>query len=289
MSKTRRNGFTLIELLVVVAVIAILAALLFPVFARARERARVVACLSNLKQIGGALHEYLGDWDDTYPSFESSIEKRRIFIADGCYSQISDCLLNVGLWKRQLFPYTGSKEVFLCPSNPIGWGRYKDYWGDGPGLLHEPAGRQLPLKFPLSYGMNQALYEPWDNRGGLDEKCPFVTDSDLPDTARVIGFGEVKDQWRYNEIHPWMTRGNEHFGTTTREGGIFHHDKRTNYVFLDGHARSLKLAQTLLPKNLWGLDYLLSGNFAVFEGRQKEDEVYAHWLLNGNGVLPEYR
>jgi len=52
MGKRSKSGFTLIELLVVIAIIAILAAILFPVFARAREKARQTACLSNLKQLG---------------------------------------------------------------------------------------------------------------------------------------------------------------------------------------------------------------------------------------------
>ena len=60
-----RRGFTLIELLVVIAIIAILAAILFPVFAKAREKARETACLSNMKQIMLAFTMYATDWDGT--------------------------------------------------------------------------------------------------------------------------------------------------------------------------------------------------------------------------------
>jgi prepilin-type N-terminal cleavage/methylation domain-containing protein/prepilin-type processing-associated H-X9-DG protein len=63
----RPRAFTLIELLVVIAIIAILAAILFPVFARAREKARQTACLNNLKQIGAAFFLYTEDYDARMP------------------------------------------------------------------------------------------------------------------------------------------------------------------------------------------------------------------------------
>src|ERR1700752_3648321 len=63
-----RHGFTLIELLVVIAIIAILAAILFPVFAKAREKARQTACLNNMGQLSKAFRMYMDDNDGTLPA-----------------------------------------------------------------------------------------------------------------------------------------------------------------------------------------------------------------------------
>src|SRR5437762_2167194 len=67
-----KRGFTLIELLVVIAIIAILAAILFPVFARAREKARQTSCLSNLKQIDIGFLMYVQDYDEQFPPWTAN-------------------------------------------------------------------------------------------------------------------------------------------------------------------------------------------------------------------------
>ena len=89
----RSKGFTLIELLVVIAIIAILAAMLFPVFARAREKARQTSCLSNGKQIGTAMKMYLQDYDQK-------------FVSTG----------DTWRWYLPMMPYVTNDQVFKCPS-----------------------------------------------------------------------------------------------------------------------------------------------------------------------------
>ncbi len=91
---SKRRGFTLIELLVVIAIIAILAAILFPVFARAREKARQTSCLSNCKQLTLAGIMYGSDWDGHMP-----------------YHHSSD-----GTLKGGILPYVRSDDLFRCPS-----------------------------------------------------------------------------------------------------------------------------------------------------------------------------
>src|SRR5215210_4505553 len=69
----RHRAFTLIELLVVIAIIAILAAILFPVFAQAREKARQISCLSNMRQVGLGLQMYAQDYDETLPNNRADV------------------------------------------------------------------------------------------------------------------------------------------------------------------------------------------------------------------------
>ncbi len=91
---SRRRGFTLIELLVVIAIIAILAAILFPVFAKAREKARQSSCASNLKQIGNAAMMYSQDYDE----------------------KIMPYAVTGSTWMVLAYTYSKNAQIFTCPS-----------------------------------------------------------------------------------------------------------------------------------------------------------------------------
>jgi prepilin-type N-terminal cleavage/methylation domain-containing protein len=93
-----RPGFTLIELLVVVAIIAILAAILVPVFARARKKARQTSCVSNLKQISLAATVYVTDYDECF--FVSGMKPEGLFAP----------------WPAFLQPYSKNPALYICPS-----------------------------------------------------------------------------------------------------------------------------------------------------------------------------
>ncbi len=100
----RRHGFTLIELLVVIAIIAILAAILFPVFARAREKARQTSCLSNLKQVALGHLMYAQDYDET-------------IVPSLLYYNSDDLNPPESMWwYMKLEPYLKNDQILLCPS-----------------------------------------------------------------------------------------------------------------------------------------------------------------------------
>lgn len=135
----QRKGFTLIELLVVIAIIAILAAILFPVFARAREKARQSSCMSNLKQIclGGLM--YMQDYDETF--WMTGAAEMANFQANGT----PECI-----WYRALQPYVKNEQIFLCPSDDGMSAVWSSSWDERPGHT----GSYPPTEFALSYGTN---------------------------------------------------------------------------------------------------------------------------------------
>jgi len=99
---SKRTAFTLIELLVVIAIIAILAAVLFPVFAKAREKARQTGCLDNMKQVGLGIMQYVQDNDERFPA-----------------GYVSTTIFNKPAtgWAGSVQPYIKSTGVMKCPDD----------------------------------------------------------------------------------------------------------------------------------------------------------------------------
>lgn len=107
----RRSGFTLIELLVVIAIIAILAAILFPVFAKAREKARQSSCLSNFKQIALGILSYAQDYDERLPRqyYDVAAPYAWEWCNTGDYTNYQDYIT----------PYVKNSQIFKCPSTQL--------------------------------------------------------------------------------------------------------------------------------------------------------------------------
>jgi len=157
-----RRGFTLIELLVVIAIIAILAAILFPVFARAREKARQTSCLSNLKQIGLAAMAYASDYDE-----------KMVIRNAGANCTASARTGGPAMWA--LLPYIKKTQVFVCPSQ-----------SSPPGLCGNCSAAALAQLPVASYSLNCRF------GGGV------VSQGDIRRPAEVLLTGDAagSNYWR---------------------------------------------------------------------------------------------
>ena len=157
----RCKGFTLIELLVVIAIIAILAAILFPVFAKVREKARSISCLSNLKQIGLGVIQYQQDYDEKNPG------------------GVNGWGGGSG-WAGQIYSYVKSVKVFQCP--------------DDSGYSH--GGKN---DSGSSYGLNSNTSLPRDGGGcGLGYAANSFSISQYNAPSKTVLLFEVTGNWGYN-------------------------------------------------------------------------------------------
>jgi prepilin-type N-terminal cleavage/methylation domain-containing protein/prepilin-type processing-associated H-X9-DG protein len=248
--KQNRVGFTLIELLVVIAIIAILAAILFPVFAQAREKARQASCLSNEKQLGLSVLQYTQDYDETYPT---GVQQDWYAVS----------------WPLLVQPYTKSLDVFRCPSDSEG-GVPKPSPDDWQGLGLSYASNGL-IRYDNGAGnwivagvmgnaqawMSQADLVRTESTITKPAETIMITEKHNGDSQKVGGSGNLSkwgpgpiisgvDWW--NSVAP----GNLPDGSRAAapypngpNGGVSDkHQGMANFLFCDGHAKSMKPAST---------------------------------------------
>lgn len=242
-----KKAFTLIELLIVIAIIAIIAAIIFPVFARVREKARQASCSSNMRQLGLGFLQYTQDYDENYPAGSQG------FLGQG--------------WAGIIYPYVKSAGVYKCPddstaprkngnviSYPVSYaGNLNILRPDGSGAPDDPqAGLSLasltsPVKTVLLCEV-QGIYAPVTDpleRNGANGMASSVTrgsegGSVYPYANSTIGEGQLATGCLGGEDCRPVGSGPGNTGFAAKLG---RHTNGSNYAMADGHVKWLRGSQ----------------------------------------------
>jgi prepilin-type N-terminal cleavage/methylation domain-containing protein/prepilin-type processing-associated H-X9-DG protein len=122
-TRCKNSGFTLIELLVVIVIIAILASILFPVFARARENARRASCAGNLKQLGLSFMQYAQDYDEMLPNATdgaAGVDRSGGWMFYRFFPANTSTSRQFYPAQGGLYPYSKSEQIYICQSDTVG-------------------------------------------------------------------------------------------------------------------------------------------------------------------------
>jgi len=303
------KGFTLIELLVVIAIIAILAAILFPVFAQAREKARAISCVSNMKNIGLGLAMYTVDYDDAlikeyygFPAVGSNVQANW-----GSQPTSPPTGIQYYSWRYAIQPYLKNVNVLACPSNPLGTN--PNMWVNGVSLVNGTN----TFWVPGSYGTNQSVIG-FANGPDAGLSSGLTLDSDITDPSNTIVVADDRFTWNDTKINwiasaignpadppgsdpllmgvnggsgsnlsyqgsvtPCSNPGNGNGMTATvqqcpllAEGPFQPHQAFVNFIFADGHVQASKLARTAIPNDLWDSGLSLSQRITIVANMHSE-------------------
>ncbi len=243
----RKRGFTLIELLVVIAIIAILAAILFPVFAKAREKARAATCLSNIRQLATAWHLYTEDWGEracpcrivknwwaSWPSGSVADTPDPDGVNYGWATAPVGPTLSPKqrrestCWAYLLMPYVKDVGIYQCPSGQASWYPanekngisyvYMSHLGDGHG---SPAQTSAVMLGAIQKPAIQILF--------------YCTGKNCR-RAEISGWRGGRGSWDPNR---WRDTGGTGGGCDPRpfRDWFPRHNEGRNFAFADGHAR----------------------------------------------------
>lgn len=189
-SYAARRGFTLVELLTVIAIIAVLAAVLFPVFATARGKAREISCVSNMRQIGMGIKMYAQDADELYPYAVDPTDKYTPEIW-GAFPDFQAEIPRMPLMHQCLQPYIKSQELFHCAAD-TGYD-IEDF--NGTPLDANPTSYR---KFGTSYNYRTEI--SFRRAGEHTFQNPTQLNV-MMDAAGKWHGGILRDKLRYNVLH----------------------------------------------------------------------------------------
>jgi len=245
-----KRAFTLIELLVVVAIIALLAAILFPVFARAREKARQASCTSNLKQLGLGFIQYEQDYDEmTPPVMSGACVANPIFGSftnnnDNAGGNCTGATPHAVGWADVIYPYVKSMGVYYCPdlnfqtNTSYGmngfFGQPKDYtWGGFCGWTNISGSQQ---RWAGNCGTLISVVKRPSEIILLSEYGNQVSNGSfayLRNYGNAIPIpGDMNEDWSSQSGDYFINNCGANCASTSNHTGM------SNFLFTDGHVKS---------------------------------------------------
>ena len=246
------TAFTLIELLVVIAIIGILAGMLLPTLARAKEKAKSISCLNNLNQLSLAAHMYVDDSQGAYPP------------------RINFSTVN-SRWPDKFYDYYGKNlNLLICPSETT----------NAPETANDSMQTARADFAPRSYIINgwneffQSLKNPNDPLG-LNEGNSMKEDA-IANPAETIVLGEKTDA--NGDFYMDLNEGSYGGSVGNDFGGILNQSRHnsngtdgingtgsggSNHAMADGSARFIKFPQSVNPINLWAVTDAIRGSYII--------------------------
>jgi prepilin-type N-terminal cleavage/methylation domain-containing protein/prepilin-type processing-associated H-X9-DG protein len=223
----RRRAFTLIELLVVIAIIAILAAILFPVFAKAREKARTASCENNCKQIGLAFLQYVQDYDERYPPYDNDTAGNSPRYG----------------WELLIQPYIKNTQAFICPSDTQPTSGVSG-WLTAPGnfkasYIYNWLVGQYPGGIAMAAAVSPATTVAYTCGGATaNATAPYVTTASTP----------KESSWLLADptVNGYADSGNGDWAAP-----ILRHNGMTSIGYLDGHVKVMLPDAWYFPGSQW--------------------------------------
>jgi len=255
-----RRGFTLIELLVVIAIIAILAAILFPVFAKAREKARQISCLNNEKQLALGFIQYMSDSDGLTPSSTDGPTGATHTGGWIFYSSFGTTTVPPIYDPTQgnIFSYVKSASVYVCPDDAVGQKAGDSYASNGCINNATP---------DATTGVRSGKSEvAFDNPSAIMMLCE---EDSLTTDHRTGTTNDAYLSFDYNDVPS------------------VRHSDGSNVVFMDGHAKWYHFPNTLGPSPQ-GARYNTAANGVIGDPISTLQTGNQNFTLSahGGGVCP---
>jgi len=235
----KRSGFTLIELLVVIAIIAILAAILFPVFAKAREKARGITCLNNLKSIGLAAMMYSQDYDELTPPLRVCTAPPQRIRASGGADECNG--VPYAAFHDVIQPYAKNYQLNLCPSAKSS--------GEGYGVcgaLLPPGGniQNCQWHYNINYVYVRGKCAPGRNDNPNHPNFPWD-----PHCAFGRPMSSITNPGNLISVVEGITANPD---IRNAVGNVVcRHNQGGNYIYADGHAKWNRFMNTVRPTFQW--------------------------------------